>query len=144
MTAIGIYDPTDMPLKHRLLATLSLASSRGYPMVPLTRFFEIFADLSERFPEAFPKLYFDRTPWSAYSKQLDGALQSLIGLCVEILPSLNVIEVSHTSAVHLIERLKESYGEGTVEAFSPVATALGEYIDRHQTSGNQPGSGARS
>ena len=118
----------NMPLKHRLLTILSLAASNGQNQVPLKFFFEIFADLSAQFPEVLTGLDANRTPFYAYSKPLDAALQALIGLGVDIPnPDLRSIEVSSPAAEHFIMRLRDSYGLEAVGEFDVIA---GELINR--------------
>jgi hypothetical protein len=115
----------DMPLKHRLLAILSLAASRGQNRIPMKFFYQIFADLSAKFPEVLPGLDANRTPSYAYSKPLDGALQSLIGFGVNIpSPDFWGIEVSSRAAEHFVRRLEDSYGPEAIEEFGVIAEEL--------------------
>jgi hypothetical protein len=123
--SIAPTPPTNMPLRHRLLAILSLAAFKKQNRVPLTYFFEIFADLSATFPEAFSGLQVNRTASYAYSKQLDSALQSLVGSGVDIPnPSLQSIEIKDAAAARIIQRLKDSYGDEFIDSLNPIADEL--------------------
>jgi hypothetical protein len=118
----------DMPLKHCLLTILSLAASRGQNRIPMKFFYQIFADLSAKFPDVLPGLDANRTPFYAYSRQLDGALQALIGFGVNIpSPDFWGIEISSPTAEHFIRRLEDSYGSEAIEDFRVIAE---EFINR--------------
>jgi hypothetical protein len=118
--------PTSIaPLKDQVLAILSLAARRGTTQVPILDFFRAFADLADEFTPMLPGLIFSRTTYSAYSKQLDTALQELVGFSVDLPnPKLQYLEVSQEAAGRHLSWLEEKYGKEYIDSLQPLAEAL--------------------
>ena len=111
-----------VPLRKTVLAVLSLAAEEGQTRIPITQIYRRFADLVEKYPGLFPPMLFTKGPYSAYSKRLDDALQSLIGYDVELPnPRLQFTEISKEAAKRRLARLKDAYGEEYLAAVQPIA-----------------------
>jgi hypothetical protein len=131
--AIAPSPTSEMPLRHIVLATLSLAAKKGRERVPLSSFYDVFADLSDRFMDVFPGLSFNRTATYAYSKQLDSAFQSLVGMGVDIPnPNFQDVEVKSNVADRFLVRLKEAYGEAAIEYLDQVAEELDKRVEHYR------------
>jgi hypothetical protein len=122
---VAIEPTRIIPLKHQVLAILSLAARQGRNRVPILDFFKAFADLTEEFGNVLPGLVFSRTAHSAYSKRLDAALQELVGSSVDIPnPKLQYLEVSSDAAGRHLVWLKEKYGEEQIDDLMPLVDFL--------------------
>jgi hypothetical protein len=115
----------DVPLKDQVLAMLSLAARGGTTRIPILKLFMAFADLTDSFPEKFPDLTFSRNSQSAYSKQLDSAIQERVGYSIGLPnPSLQYYEISEDSAKRHLAWLEELYGSGYLESLKPIVEVL--------------------
>ena len=119
-----------VPLKHRVLAILSLAASKRRMRLPITAFYDIFATIVEQFPDMFPGLAINRTRHYAYSKQLDSALQELVGYSVDVPnPELQFVEIDPDAASRIIARLHERYSSALGSKLTPVVTVFTNKLD---------------
>jgi len=117
----------DIPLRHLVLAILSLASQGGRARVPISKFYTGFAALVDISPKEFPPIHFVRTPHSCYSKRLDDALQGLVGYSLELPnPSLQDIEVPVDVAARHLARLQHRYGADFIKRIRPLAESFSE------------------
>ena len=121
-----------VPLKDRVLAVMSLTAQNGLNRIPILELFSAFAEVSNKFPARFPELVFSQNAESAYSKQLDSAIQDRIGYGVDLPnPSLQYFEISQDSASRHLTWLKEKYGSDYLSGLKPVVDLI---MQRLQTS----------
>lgn len=109
-----------VPLKHLVLAILSLASMKGQKKVAIIEFYQAFANLVDRFPDMFPCLIFTGAPNSRYSRRLDDALGSHIPYSIELDVQSNV-SVKQETAIHFLGRFQEKYGREVTNSLTPVS-----------------------
>ncbi len=119
---------TEFPLRDVLLWVLSSASKRGHKKIPLTHIYGAFADLTPRHRDKLPTLVFTKTPYSAYSKRFDEALQTLVGYSVDLPnPSLQFVEVDEAVAARHMDRIAKRYAHTAIESLMPLAA---DFLDR--------------
>src|SRR5687767_4370742 len=119
-----------IPLRDRVLAWLSLASHKGYPHIPLGRFYKLMQAMSKQFPEHFVRVDFGHL--RSYSKALDTALHHWVGYGVDlVIEELDCIEVTHKLAQRHLAWLREKYGTDAVAALEPSTDYLVELLKTH-------------
>jgi hypothetical protein len=112
-------------LKHKVLAILSLAATKGCDKVPDVRIFELFARLVDAHPDVFPGLRFVRTKHYTYSKQLDSAIQSWVGCGLDLPnPKLQTEQILPDRAERHLRRLEVRFGQEFVQQLEPLADQL--------------------
>jgi len=121
-----------VPLSHRILIILVAAATKGKTRMPITAYYDIFAELIGQFPNVFPDIaVIIRTHYGAYSKPLDSALQSLVCYSVDINLKLQCYEISEDSGNRQIVSLREKYSPAFIDSLMPVVAVFMEELDKH-------------
>ncbi len=131
---VSPHAPTQViSLRDTVLGLISLMASQGRTRVPITEFFKIFGDLHEKFSSLLPPMLFTHTAHSAYSKQLDDALQSLVGYSVELPnPTLQCIELQDQVAKRHLIWLEKKFGRNFIDCLEPFARSFLAELDSNQ------------
>ena len=109
-----------VPLRYIVLGILSIAARENRPQIPVTEFYRLFAEMVDDVGESLPAMAFTRTDYSAYSKRLDEALQSLVGYSLDLPnPRLRYLELQPDAADRHLKWLDAKFEEhslvGTLE-----------------------------
>lgn len=113
-----------------IVVVLSLASAEhNLPKVDLDRFYGVFSELQEQFPEVIPDLDATTLNGYVYSRALSDALENALRLGVQIAnPRFQYLEISKDRARTNLERIGARTEQGFLEALRPVAGTFAQKV----------------